>query len=114
MHFLDPERPLVASLPAFAPDVPAFGKSIIPGLYVVPRGTPESNVLEISGFFSAGKNASTRKVIEIPLAEFPAFWQRWLVDPEGVAEKEFGLQPPKAAPPAKAFSDLDSLIADLF
>jgi hypothetical protein len=113
-HYLDPSRPRISGLPAFAPDNAAHGLSIIPALYCAPRGAPDANVIEVSGFFSSGPNTSSRKEIKIPLADFPAFWDRWLADPEGVAEREFGWVPlaaqPIKSPPAAI--DLDDLLGD--
>ena len=93
MHYLSPERPRISGLPAFAPGNSKMGLSVIPGLHCAPRGTAEDSSIEISGFFSAGRNASSRKVLEIPKKDFAAFWERWLADPEGVAEREFGWSP---------------------
>lgn len=115
-HYLDPTRPRISGLPAFAPDNAAHGLSIIPALYCAPRGAPDANLIEISGFFSTGPNTSTRKEIKIALADFPAFWDRWLADPEGVAEREFGWTPlqqitTRAKAPA-ATLDLNDLLGD--
>lgn len=115
-HYLDPTRPRISGLPAFAPDNAAHGLSIIPALYCAPRGAPDANLIEISGFFSTGRNTSTRKEIKIALTDFPAFWDRWLADPEGVAEREFGWTPlqqitTRAKAPA-ATLDLNDLLGD--
>jgi len=118
LHYLASDRPRISGLPAFAPGNASHGLSVIPALYCAPRGAPDSHTIEISGFFSAGRNSSSRKEITIPLAEFPAFWERWLADPEGVAEREFGWKPTPQSTPA--FSpkhpstelDLSDLLAD--
>jgi len=113
LHFLDPSRPRISGLPAFAPESNPGGLSIIPGLYCSPQG--DGATIEVSGFFSSGPNRSTRKAITIRASDFTAFWQRWLADPEGVAEKEFGWSPLTAATPTKtpaATLDLDDLLGD--
>lgn len=92
LHYLDQSRPRISGLPAFAPGNSRVGMSIIPGLHCAPRGD-DGQQMEISGFFSRGPNTSSRKAITIPTSEFAAFWQRWLSDPEGVAEREFGWDP---------------------
>ena len=114
-HYLSPDRPRISGLPAFAPDNSKLGMSIIPGLHCAPRGTPDSNMIEISGFFSTGRNASSRREITIPADDFAAFWQRWLADPEGVAEREFGWRPGLTAPLATKAPLLtaDDLLEDL-
>ena len=115
-HYLDPSRPRISGLPAFAPGDSRLGMSIIPGLHIAPRGTPDSNLIEISGFFSTGRNASSRREITIPATDFAAFWQRWLADPEGVAEREFKWSPSAqpAAPERKApLLTADDLLEDL-
>jgi len=108
MHFFDPSRPRISNLPAFVAE--GAGLSIIPGLYCCPR---PDNTIELSGFFSTGKNSSTRKGLIIPESDFAAFWARWLADPEGVAEREFGWTPiasqQKVSPAAL---DLDDLLGD--
>lgn len=109
-HYLDPSRPRISGLPAFAPGNSKLGMSIIPGLHCAPRGTPDSNLIEISGFFSTGRNASSRKEITIPASDFAAFWQRWLADPERVAEREFGWSP--TAQPASLERKAPLLTAD--
>lgn len=108
LHYLDPSRPRISGLPAFAPGVKGAGLSIIPGLHIAPRGGPDSNLIEISGFFSRGPNTSARREITIPAADFGAFWARWIADPEGVAEREFGwtLAAP-AKPQLLTAADLD-------
>lgn len=114
MHYLDPARPRISGLPAFAPGVKGAGLSVIPGLHIAPRGEPGASTMEISGFFSRGPNTSSRRAITIQLADFPAFWERWLADPEGVAEREFGWT--LAAPPAKNLADFlsaDDLLSDI-
>lgn len=104
MHFLDPARPRISGLPAFRQDANPAGLSIIPGLHCAPR--PEG-LIEISGFFSTGRNACSRKVLVIPAQDFVAFWGRWLSDPEGVAEREFGWKPlPTAQRPLLTLDDL--------
>lgn len=110
-HYLDPERPRVSGLPAFAPNVKGAGLSIIPGLHCAPRGTPGASMIEVSGFFSRGPNTSSRREILIPASDFPAFWERWLADPEGVAEREFGwtLSPPEPKPLGDLLSANDLL-----
>jgi len=111
-HFLAPERPRISGLPAFAPESNPGGLSIIPGLYCSPSS---DTTIEVSGFFSSGPNRSTRKVITIHASDFAAFWTRWLADPEGVAEKEFGWVPLAATPtksPVATTLDLDELLGD--
>jgi hypothetical protein len=110
-HYLDPSRPRISGLQAFAPGNSRLGMSIIPCLHITPRGTPDASLLEISGFFSSGPNTSSRKEIKIPLADFPAFWDRWLADPEGVAEREFGWTP-LAKAQTNTPLDLDDLLGD--
>ncbi len=108
MHFFDPSRPRISNLPAFVAE--GAGLSIIPGLYCCPR---PDNTIELSGFFSTGKNSSTRKALIISESDFASFWTRWLADPEGVAEREFGWTPlaQKAEPKAATF-DLNDLLGD--
>ena len=101
LHYLDPSRPRISGLPAFAPGNSRVGMSIIPGLHCAPRGDATTQQMEISGFFSRGPNTSSRKAITIPTSEFAAFWQRWLADPEGVAEREFGWDPTGALTPTQ-------------
>lgn len=112
LHFLSPDRPRISGLPAFRTDANPGGLSIIPGLYCCPQ---PNGTIELSGFFSSGPNRSTRKAISIPEADFAAFWSRWLADPEGVAEREFGWSPLAAPIPIKApvaTLDLDDLLGD--
>lgn len=112
LHFLSPKRPRISGLPAFRTDMNPGGLSIIPGLYCSPIN--DGAEIEVSGFFSSGPNRSTRKVLVIRATDFAAFWTRWLADPEGVAEKEFGWVPlvaqPIKSPPAAI--DLDDLLGD--
>lgn len=112
MHFLDPSRPRISGLPAFRTDMNPGGLSIIPGLYCSPIG--DGTEVEISGFFSSGPNRSTRKVLTIRADCFAAFWTRWLADPEGVAEREFGWRPvtPATPSPAPVTLDLNDLLGD--
>jgi len=118
VHFLDPSRPRISGLPAFRIESNPGGLSIIPGLYCSP--SPTGDTIEVSGFFSSGPNRSTRKVLTVRADDFAAFWQRWMADPEGVAEREFGWQPlasaAQPAQPAKAAPavtlDLDDLLGD--
>ena len=112
LHFLSPERPRISGLPAFRLESNPGGLSIIPGLYCSPIG--DGTEIEVSGFFSSGPNRSTRKVLLIRADCFAAFWSRWLADPEGVAEKEFGWRPlPQGASPVKpATLDLSDLLGD--
>jgi hypothetical protein len=112
LHFLAPERPRISGLPAFRTDMNPGGLSIIPGLYCSPIG--DGTEVEISGFFSSGPNRSTRKVLTIRADCFAAFWTRWLADPEGVAEREFGWVPlPQGATPsATPTLDLNDLLGD--
>jgi len=115
LHFLSPDRPRISGLPAFRTEVNPGGLSIIPSLYCHPNS---DNTIEISGFFSSGPNRSTRKFITILSSHFEAFWSRWLADPEGVAEREFGWSPLPAATPAPVAKtptvtlDLDDLLGD--
>ena len=46
--------------------------------------------------------------------DFASFWQRWLANPEGVAEREFGWKPLDAtAKPSPAVTlDLNDLLGD--
>jgi hypothetical protein len=108
-HFFDPSRPRISNLPAFVSE--GAGLSIIPGLYCCPR---ENGKIEISGFFSSGPNRSSRREITLPATDFAAFWSRWLADPEGVAEREFGWTPIKTTPDKKpaATLDLNDLLGD--
>lgn len=108
MHYLDPARPRISGLPAFRQDANPGGLSIIPGLHCAPR---EGGMIEISGFFSSGRNTCSRREITIPASDFGAFWDRWLADPEGVAEKEFGWKP--LIPSTKHLLTLDDLLEDL-
>ena len=112
LHFLSPDRPRISGLPAFRTEVNPGGLSIIPGLYCHPNN---DGTIELSGFFSSGPNRSTRKVLTIPESDFAAFWARWLADPEGTAERDFGWRPLDAATsvakPAAAL-DLDDLLGD--
>ena len=110
LHFLDPSRPRISGLPAFRHDSNPGGLSIIPGLYCSPIG--DGTEVEISGFFSSGPNRSTRKVLVIRADDFAQFWQRWLANPEGVAEKEFGWSPLTPATPAPVAIDLNDLLGD--
>lgn len=112
LHFLSPDRPRISGLPAFRVESNPGGLSIIPGLYCSP--SPTGDTIEVSGFFSSGPNRSTRKVLIIRADGFAAFWSRWLADPEGVAEKEFGWRPLDAATtaPAPATLDLNDLLGD--
>lgn len=112
LHFLAPERPRISGLPAFRTDMNPGGLSIIPGLYCSPIG--DGTEVEISGFFSSGPNRSTRKVLTIRADCFAAFWTRWLADPEGVAEREFGWRPvtPATPSPAPVTLDLNDLLGD--
>jgi hypothetical protein len=115
LHFLASERPRISGLPAFRLESNPGGLSIIPGLYCSPIG--DGTEIEVSGFFSSGPNRSTRKVLVLRADSFAAFWARWLADPEGVAEKEFGWQPlaAQAPTPVKAPTatlDLDDLLGD--
>ena len=113
-HFLDPSRPRISGLPAFAPESNPGGLSIIPGLYCSPIG--DGSEIEVSGFFSSGPNRSTRKVLVLRADDFAQFWQRWLANPEDVAEKEFGWVPLAQAPTSvkapAATLDLDDLLGD--
>ena len=114
LHFLSPDRPRISGLPAFRSEVNPGGLSIIPSLYCHPNS---ANTIEISGFFSSGPNRSTRKFITILSSHFADFWARWLADPEGVAEREFGWVPLAQAPslpkaPPAATLDLDDLLGD--
>jgi hypothetical protein len=113
LHFLSPDRPRISGLPAFRTEVNPGGLSIIPGLYCSPQ---PNGTIELSGFFSSGPNRSTRKAITIPESAFAGFWARWLADPEGTAEKDFGWTPLAQAPiPDKAPVapiDLDDLLGD--
>jgi len=112
LHFLAPERPRISGLPAFRLESNPGGLSIIPGLYCSP--SPNGDAIEVSGFFSSGPNRSTRKVITIRASDFASFWQRWLANPEGVAEKEFGWKPLDPVAPAKpaVTLDLNDLLGD--
>lgn len=113
LHFLDPSRPRISGLPAFRTDLNPAGLSIIPGLYFSPN---PDNTIEISGFFSTGRNACSRRCISIPASEFQSFWTRWIADPEGVAESDFKWTPlaPTTAPVAPvAPFDLDDLLGAL-
>lgn len=113
LHFLSPDRPRISGLPAFRTEANPGGLSIIPGLYCHPNN---DGTIELSGFFSSGPNRSTRKAISIPESDFAAFWARWLADPEGTAERDFGWAPlPQGATPIKepvATLDLDELLGD--
>lgn len=112
LHFLSPDRPRISGLPAFKTESNPGGLSIIPGLYCCPAA---NGTIELSGFFSSGPNRSTRKAITIHESDFAAFWARWLADPEGTAERDFGWTPLAQAPtPAKpaATLDLDDLLGD--
>ena len=114
LHFLSPDRPRISGLPAFRTETNPGGLSIIPGLYCHPNN---DGTIELSGFFSSGPNRSTRKAISIPENDFASFWARWLADPEGTAERDFGWVPLAAqpvtnkAPPASTL-DLDDLLGD--
>lgn len=112
LHFLSPERPRISGLPAFRIESNPGGLSIIPGLYCSPIN--DGSMIEVSGFFSSGPNRSTRKVLIIRADDFAQFWQRWLSNPEGVAEKEFGWQPLNAVAPSPApvALDLNDLLGD--
>jgi hypothetical protein len=112
LHFLDPSRPRISGLPAFRIESNPGGLSIIPGLYCSP--SPAGDTIEVSGFFSSGPNRSTRKVLTVRADDFAAFWQRWLTDPEGVAEREFGWRPlaPTTPSPAPVTLDLNDLLGD--
>ena len=90
MDFFDPSRPRISGLPAFAPGQ-GVGLSVIPALYFAPRSGGDT--IEISGFFSVGANRSSRFVTEIPVGDFPEFWQHWLSDPEDCARKAFQWKP---------------------
>lgn len=112
LHFLSPDRPRISGLPAFKTELNPGGLSIIPGLYCSPSA---NGTIELSGFFSSGPNRSTRKVLIIPESDFAAFWARWLADPEGTAERDFGWTPLDAATPVAkpaAALDLDDLLGD--
>lgn len=111
LHFLSPDRPRISGLPAFRTEVNPGGLSIIPGLYCHPNN---DGTIELSGFFSSGSNRSTRKAISIPESAFADFWARWLADPEGTAERDFGWTPlPQGATPAPVKTlDLDDLLGD--
>lgn len=112
LHFLDPSRPRISGLPAFRTDMNPAGLSIIPGLYCSPN--PDGTI-EISGFFSTGRNACSRRTLCISVTDFTAFWSRWLADPEGVAEREFGWSPlaPASSPaPSAPALNLDDLLGD--
>jgi hypothetical protein len=108
MNFFDPSRPRVSGLPAFAPNQPSAGLSIIPALYCAPRNNGQD--IELSAFFSKGHNRSSRCEVTIPATEFPAFWEKWLANPEQVAEDVFGwtLSPEPIVPslPILSFDDL--------
>ena len=108
MHYLDPARPRISGLPAFRQESNPAGLSIIPGLHCAPR---DGGQIEISGFFSTGRNTSARRVIVIPASDFSSFWDRWLADPEAVAEHEFGWRP--LVPAAAPVLTLDDLLEDL-
>lgn len=110
LHFLSPERPRISGLPAFRPDLNPAGLSIIPGLYFSPAS---AHSIEISGFFFTGRNACSRRVIELPVADFTDFWSRWMADPEGVAEREFGWRPLASSPIAPTDTlSLDDLLGE--
>lgn len=114
LHFLSPDRPRISGLPAFKTESNPGGLSIIPGLYCSPS---PNGTIELSGFFSSGPNRSTRKVLVLPESDFAAFWARWLADPEGTAEREFGWTPlPQGASPSPAKPvetlDLNDLLGD--
>ena len=108
MHYLDPARPRISGLPACRLDTNPAGLSIIPGLHCAPR---EGGQIEISGFFSTGRNTSARRTIMIATADFASFWDRWLSDPEAVAEHEFGWRP--LTPATTPVLTLDDLLEDL-
>lgn len=113
LHYLDPTRPRIGGLPAFRTELNPTGLSIIPGLHCAPRGAPDANMIEISGFFSTGKNSCARREIVIPATDFAAFWERWLSDPEGVAEREFNWKPlVPSTPEPKPVLSLTDLLGD--
>lgn len=90
MHFLSPDRPRISGLPAFLSERNPGGFSIIPALSCHPNN---DGTIELSGFFSNGRNRASRKVHNIRAEDFAAFWARWLEDPEATAEKDFGWKP---------------------
>lgn len=112
LHFLDPSRPRISGLPAFRLESNPGGLSIIPGLYCSPSS--DGSTIEVSGFFSSGPNRSSRKVLTVRADCFTDFWKRWMADPEGVAEREFGWTPITApsTPAPVAPLDLDDLLGD--
>jgi len=114
MNFFDPSRPRVSGLPAFAPDHPSAGISIIPALYCAPRNNGQD--IELSAFFSKGHNRSSRCEVTIPASEFPAFWQSWLANPEQVAEDVFGwklIAPPPSPTSTMTKAELAQSFEDL-
>lgn len=96
MHYLDPSRRRISGLPAMN----GAHMSIIPGLYIAPRGTPENPEVEISGFFSNASNRSSRLVITMPPDKVQDFLERWFADPEHIARTEFKWNPEPERPPA--------------
>jgi hypothetical protein len=111
MHYLDPARPRISGLPAFRTELNPTGLSIIPGLHCAPR---EGDRIEISGFFSTGRNSCARREIIIAAADFASFWERWLSDPESVAESDFNWKPLPTQPAlqSKPVLSLDDLLGD--
>jgi hypothetical protein len=106
MHYLDPSRPRLHGtngLPLF--QGAHRGRIAIPGLYVAPRGTPDDPKLEISVFLPMPSGGSARREITIDPETFPAFWTRWLENPEEVAKSDFNWAP-SSAPEL----DLDDLL----
>jgi hypothetical protein len=94
MHYLDPDRPRLGGPDSLPLLLNAPSRTVLPGLYLSPRGGPDAPILEVSAFFPfAGGGASRRELSFASPQEFLAFWARWLEDPEKVAVEEFSWKP---------------------
>jgi hypothetical protein len=111
MHFLDPDRPRVSHLPE---NLAAPIRSVLPGLHISPRGTPDAPQMEISIFAPYAHGGCVRREITMSAEDFVPFWARWLADPERVLRDEFKYEPGerlgKAPLPAQNILAIDDLI----
>jgi hypothetical protein len=114
MHYLAPERPRLGGPNSLPLILGSPSRTVLPALYIAPRGDPDQNQIEISAFFPNKSGGASRKEITIPPEDFPAFWTKWLSDPELVAKDLFGWNPesPAASAPAPFDLDLDDLLKD--
>lgn len=111
MHYLDPERPRLHADGGLPLLQGVANRTVLPGLHISPRGTPDATQMEISIFLPSGHGGASRRHITLDLWEFPAFWLEWLSDPERTARERFNWT---AAAPTKTLKvmSIEDLLGD--